>query len=115
MYVCMYVCTHQCVQIQNYMNKLIDWNVKWQMSFSISSRRIMHIDDKNRNFKHLIHYQELSKVKHETGLGVIISNNLKMSGQFTAVSRKANLMLILISGISDHKPPDVIKGSIQHL
>ena len=53
--------------------------------------------------------QELDKVKQEKDLGVIINHNLKVSDQCIAASKKANMMLRLISRKFYHKAPDVMK------
>ena len=56
-----------------------------------------------------MHGHEVSEVKQEKDLGVIISNTLKMSDQCTAASKKANMMLGLISRNFDYKSPEVMK------
>ena len=46
------ICTEDCNIIQNDLNKLIDWSEKWLMSFNIDKCKVMHIEDKNPNFKY---------------------------------------------------------------
>ena len=53
--------------------------------------------------------QELNNVKQEKDLGVIINCNLKVSDQCIAASKKANMMLGLISRNFYHKAPEVMK------
>ena len=70
----------------------------------------MHtLGDKNPNFKYKIRDQELDKIKQEKDLGVIINCNLKVSDQCITASKKANMMLGLISRNFDHKAPEVME------
>ncbi len=63
----------------------------------------MHIGDSNPRFKYHIRDQDLSSVKQEKDLGVVISANLKTSNQCTAASKKSNKMLGFITRNIDHK------------
>ena len=65
----------------------------------------MHIGDKISNFIYKMCDQEYDKVKQEKDLGIIINCNLKVSDQCIAASKKANMMLGLISRNHDHKAP----------
>ena len=110
------ICTKYCDIIQEDLNKLIDWSEKWLMSFNTEKCKVMHTGDKNPNFKYKMRDQELDKVKQEKDLGVIINCNLKVNNQCIAASKKANMMLGLITRNFDHKAPKVMKKkSIQHL
>ena len=77
------------------------------MTFNTVKCKVMHIwrciyEDKNPNLKYKMRDQELDKVKQEKDLGVIINCNLKVSDQCIAASKKANMMLGLISRNFDH-------------
>ena len=48
-------------------------------------------------------------VKQEIHLGVVTSNNLKLSDQSSAANKKTNMMLSAISRNFYHKSPGVIK------
>ena len=95
--------TEHCDRIQNDLNKPIDWSEKWLMSFNTDKCKVMHIGDKNPNFKDKMRDQEFDKVKQEKDLGVIINCNLKVSDQYIAASKKAYMMLGIISRNFDHK------------
>ena len=56
-----------------------------------------------------MHDQELNNVKQEKDLDVIINCNLKVSDQCIVASKKANMMLGLISRNFDHKSPEATK------
>ncbi len=104
-------CSEDCNKIQEDPIKLIDWSEKWLMSFNTDKCKVMHIGDNNPKFIYKMRDQELDNIKEEKDLGVIISCDFKMSDQCTAASKKANMMLSLISRNFDHKSPD----SILHL
>ena len=82
------------------------------MSFNTDKCKVMHIGDKNPNFKYNMRDQELDKVKQENYLGVIMNCNLKVSDQCIAGSKKANMMLGLISRNFDHKAPESMKKNL---
>ena len=103
------ICTEDCDRIQEDLNKLIDWSEKWLMSFNTDKYKVMHIGDKNPNFKYKMHDQELDKVKQEKDFGVIINCNLKVNDQCIAASKKANMIIGVISRNFDHKAPKVMK------
>ena len=103
------ICTEDCDRIQGDLNKLIDWSEKWSMCFNTDKCKVMHTGDKNPNFKYKMRDNELDKVKPEKDLGVITNCNLKVSDQCIAVSKKANMMLGLVSRNFDHKAPEVMK------
>ena len=79
------------------------------MCFNVDECKVMHIGEKNPNFKYHLQGHELSEVKQEKDLGVIISNTLKMSDQCSAASKKANMMLRLITRKFDYKSPELMK------
>ena len=64
--------------------------------------RLYILATKIQYLKYKIQDQELSDVKHENYLCIIISNNLKLSDQCTAGNKKTNMNF-------DHKSPEVIK------
>ena len=79
------------------------------MSCNVTKCKIIHIGDKYPHFIYQMRNQELSNVKQEKDLGVIISNNFKMSDQCTAASKKPNKMLGFIIRNIGHKSPDMMK------
>ena len=78
------------------------------MYFNADKGKAMLIDEKYRNFKYKSD-QELDNFKQERDLGVIINCNLKVIDQCIATSKKANMMLELISRNFDHKTSEVMK------
>ena len=97
-----------CNNIQEDLNKLIDWSEKWLLSFNTDKCKFMHIGDNNPNFKYKMRDQEFDKV--------IIKCNLKVSDHCKAANKKVNMMLGLISRNFDHKAPEVMKrNSKRHL
>ncbi len=105
------LCVEDCNKIQEDLNRLNNWSQKWQMSFNVEKCKVIHIGDTYPRLKYHIRNQDLSTVKQEKDLGVIISDNLETSDQCTAASKKANKMSGFITRNIDNKSP----GYIQHL
>ena len=57
-------------------------------------------------------YQELDNVKQKENLDLMINCNLKVSDQCITGSKKANMMLGLISRNFDHKASEVMKKTL---
>ncbi len=79
------------------------------MSFNIERCKALHIGEKKPIFRYQMQGHELSEVKPEKDLGVIISNTLRMSDQCTATSNKAYMMLGLIFRNFYCKSPKLIE------
>ena len=103
------ICTEDCDKIQEDLNKLIDWSEKWLLSFNTDKCKVMHIDDKNPKLIYKMRDQELDKVKQEKDFGIIINCYLKVSDQCIAASKKANIIIGLISRNFDPKALEVMK------
>ncbi len=82
-------CVEDCNKIQDDLNKLNSWCRMWQMSIKVEKCKVMHIGNSNPRFKYHVRNQDLSSVKLGKDLGVVISDNLKTSDQYTAASNKS--------------------------
>ena len=98
-----------CEKVQADLDRLSDWSEKWLMPFNIEKCKVMHIGNRNPNFKYKMRNHELISIDQEKDLGVIINQNLKMTDQCTAASKKANRMLGLISRNFGLKSPEVTR------
>ena len=84
------------------------WSEKWQMRFNIDKCKVMHIGTKNEDAGYSIAGKLLDVVKEEKDLGVIISNNFKVSNQCGKAASKSNQILGLISRTITCKSKKVI-------
>jgi len=84
-------------QLRKDLFELYTWSEKWQMKFNIDKCKVMHIGVNNKEADYEIAGHKLDKVSEERVLGVIISNNFKVSGQCVKAASKGNQILGLIN------------------
>ena len=82
--------------MRNDLDLLFDWSNKWGMEFNVKKCKVMHIGNNNPNVVYEINGNSLDIVQKEKDLGVIVSNNLKVSDQCAAAVKTANRVLGLI-------------------
>ena len=61
--------------------QLIRWSEEWQMLFNVNKCKVMHIGKQNQQRQYFMHDQCLEVVCQEKDLGILISNDLKVSQQ----------------------------------
>jgi len=69
-------------QLQNDLDVLGDWAVKWKMNFNVEKCKFVHV-----------YMDILSKLSSEKDLGVVFSNDLKVRRQCEEAYSKASQML----------------------
>lgn len=75
---------------------LCEWSEKWQMPFNIDKCKVMHFGRNNVEAKYCMNNFKLDVINEEKDLGVIISNNFKVSKQCAKAASKGNQILGLI-------------------
>jgi len=83
--------------IREDLRKLEEWAEKWQMAFNVEKCKVMHVGAKNSEAKYEIGGREMKVVKEEKDLGVLISQDMKVSRQCGQAAKKANMVLGMIS------------------
>ena len=84
-------------RLQRDLDRLVEWSERWQMKFNVSKCKVMHLGRGNERWNYVMNGQRLKVVRKEKDLGVMITDDLKVSVQCTAAHAKANRMLGLIS------------------
>ena len=97
---------HQCLQQD--LQKLFDWSVKWQMEFNLDKCKVMHFGRNNQHYKYSMNNSQLGVVDVERGLGILVSSDLKVSSQCIQACSKANRMLGMIKRTIRHKSVDIL-------
>jgi len=78
-------------RIMDDLSKLTTWSEKWQMLFNTSKCKVMHVV-KSQKHPYYMNSQQL-EVTREKDLGILISNDLKVSQQCQAATSKATRIL----------------------
>lgn len=77
-----------CEALHSELTKLAYWNDKWQISFNVDKRKVIHIGNNNFSFRYQMQGHELDVVKQEEDLGVIISNTRKKCDQWISAIKR---------------------------
>ena len=94
--------------LQSDMNLLTRWLDTWLMKFNIDKCKVIHIGHNNIAFSYQMNGHTLQKAKSENDLGVIISNDLKVSDQCAKAYAEASRTLGLIGRNIRYKQTDVM-------
>lgn len=96
------------MSIQRDLNKLLRWTDQSLMEFNIDKCRVMHMGNKNIEFRYKMKGCELKSVDSECDLGIEIRKDLKVSDQCTKAYNKANRVLGMIHRNIRWKTPDMM-------
>jgi len=94
------------VKLQEDLSRMIRWSEKWQMLFNVRKCKVMHIGNCELQRQYFMGNQKLEEVHQEKDLGVVISNDLKVSQQCQQAYNKASRILGLINRTSQVRPPN---------
>ena len=89
-------------------DRLFDWSVTWQMIFNVQKCKVMHFGRSNPCNDYTMNNISLEKVRVERDLGVLISDDLKVSSQCAQAYAKANKMLGLVKRAMINKEPEIM-------
>ena len=78
------------LKFQEDLNRLFSWTKDWQMSFNIDKCKVMHIGRSNKAYNYSLGGLVLKEAEIEKDLGMMISNDLKVSHQCLSAYNKAN-------------------------
>ena len=89
-----------CVELQQDLDRLQEWEKKWQMAFNAEKCEVLCISNKKHPLQHnyFIHGQKLSTKTDSKYLGVTISSNLSWSKHVNNISKKANSTMAFLRG-----------------
>ena len=79
------------MQLQEDINKLVDWADKWQMNFNIDICSVMHIGHNNMQSNYNMYNQQLpTTADQQRDLGIIITKDIKWQKQTEKNCKTAN-------------------------
>ena len=83
--------------MQEALDSMCDWAVKWGMSFNIGKCKIMHMGRNNIRHEYTMGGQVLGTTSEERDIGVIVSDTLKPTAQCQKAAHTAQAVLGQIS------------------
>ena len=102
------VSNEQVTEMQNNLNKLLEWGQTWQMNYNTEKCKVLHLGYRNTKANYTLNGTQLKKVDSEVDLGVTTSSDLKPSLQCSEVVKKANKVIGLIGRSFEYKSKDTI-------
>lgn len=75
---------------------MMKWSETWMLDFNLDKSKVMHCGHNNLAAPYKMYENEINSVTKEKDLGVLVSNNLKVSAHIDEVTRKANQALGMI-------------------
>ena len=84
-------------KFQDDLDKLLKWSEEWQMLFNTCKCKVMHVGKPSFQRQYFMNNQQLEVVCNEKGLGVLISNDLKVSQLCQLAYNKASKVQGLIN------------------
>lgn len=80
-------------QLQRAIDDLCSWADRWGMQFNVDKCKVMHIGRGNIRQEYKMGGQALTSVAEETDIGVLMTENLKPSGQCCRAAKTAQTVL----------------------
>ena len=84
-------------ELQEYINKLIEWVNQGQMNYNVDKRTVMHIGHNNMQGNYNMSNQQLPTTDQQRDLRIIITKDLKRQKQTEKSCKMANRVLGLIA------------------
>ena len=80
----------EVLELQEDLNRLVDWANTWQMNFNIDKCAVMHIGHNNIQHAYTIANHELIATEEQRDLGITITRDLKWQKQSEKSCKTAN-------------------------
>ena len=105
---CKVTTTREKETLQSDLDQLTHWANKWQMQFNVEKCKVLHIGSNNNMQQYSMNGQQLSAVKKEKDLGVLVTDDLKPSQHCSQVVKTANKLVGFIGRVFENKSEKVI-------
>ena len=96
------------LELQKFINKLVEWANKWQISFNVDKCSVMHIGHNNMQSNYTISNQQLPTTDQKRDLGIIITTDLKWQKHIEKRSKTAHRVFGFISRNFRYKNKELI-------
>ena len=95
-------------ELQEDLNKLVDWANTWQMNFNIDKCAVMHIGHNNIQHNYTMANQQLTATEEQRDLGITITRDLKWQKQTEKSCMTANRILGFIARNFHYKSTELM-------
>jgi len=101
---------HDCVTLQNHLDKLYEWSVKWKMSFNPKKCKVLTVSRTNKfNFTYALNGVPLENVGTFRDLGVVVDKTLSWSPHIEGIISKAKKVCAMVRRSLGYKAPSNVK------
>ena len=94
--------------LQEDLDKLNDWAVKWQMEFNVDKCKVLRMGETDDRNRYTLNNLEIGRSLCEKDLGVLVNSDLKPRENCIAVRNKAKRILGFTSRSVSNRTKDVI-------
>ena len=94
--------------LQNDLNLLYEWSVRWQLNFNISKCKHIHLGPIHGYRPYYLNGVVIDSVDSQKDLGILFDNQLRFHHHTTTIVAKANRLLGLIKRSFDHLNSDML-------
>jgi hypothetical protein len=81
------------IELQNTLNRLMDWAQKWGMQFNTKKCKVMHSGSRNEKKSYSMGGQVLESIVEERDIGVTVSSDMKPAAQCAKAAKTAATVL----------------------
>ena len=96
------------MELQEDINKHVEWANKWQMSFNVDKCSVMHIGHNNIQSNYNMSNQQMPTTDQQCDLGIIITKDLKWQKQTEKSCKTVNRVLGFIARNFRYKNKELI-------
>ena len=93
-------------ELQNTIDRLVEWSTEWQMLFNSSKCHILHLGARNAGYQYTMGGAALEEVEYEKDVGVMVHKSLKPSMQCSKAAARANGILGQLSRAVTYRDRD---------
>ena len=96
------------IELQEHINKLVEWANKWQMTFNVHKSSVMHIGHNNMQINYNMSNQQLPTTDQQRDQLIIITKDLKWQTQTEKSCKTANTVMGFIARNFRYKNKELI-------
>ena len=107
--------TDEVLELQEDLNRLVDWENKWQMNFNVDNCAVMYIGNNNIQRNYTMANQHLIETEEQRDLGITVTKDLMWVKQTEKSNKTANRVLVSLPVTSTTKAQSSCSHSISPL